>query len=198
MDLEAFGDGAYRVVRRLAAQSHRQLVSFGNGEEGSAVEARLLGVPWVVWACVCLALAVLFAFLWPAEQGRAVGGAAYFVLRWGHALVWLLLSAAAFSAPLVARCPNWPCWLDCCTQRSWLCSSRARVRRRADPRHRGEPWRPQYPRRAGLSAPPTRGPQSLPALRLLATTYTPTTVPAQAGTAGWRAGLRRRPPAATS
>ena len=95
MDLEAFGDGAYRVVRRLAAQSHRQLVSFGNGEEGSAVEARLLGVPWVVWACVCLALAVLFAFLWPAEQGRAVGGAAYLVLRWGHVLVWLLLSAAA-------------------------------------------------------------------------------------------------------
>ncbi len=59
------------------------------------MEARLLGVPWVVWACVCLALALLFAFLWPAEQGRAVGGAAYLVLRWGHALVWLLLSAAA-------------------------------------------------------------------------------------------------------
>lgn len=50
-------------------------------------------MPPTAWVVVCLALAVLYVRAWPRR--RAVGvtqGFRYLVLRWFHALVWLLLA----------------------------------------------------------------------------------------------------------
>jgi hypothetical protein len=57
---------------------------------------RIMGVPPRVWGVVALVLAVVWTFVWPQ---RDVEGPAYLILRWGHALVWLLLAVAAFLAP---------------------------------------------------------------------------------------------------
>ncbi|MEV4094317.1 hypothetical protein [Streptosporangium saharense] len=57
---------------------------------------KVVGVPVQVWGVVALVLAVVWAFVWPQ---RDVDGLAYLILRWGHALVWLLLAVTAFLAP---------------------------------------------------------------------------------------------------
>ena len=56
-----------------------------------------LGISWWVYGVGALALALVWVFVWPAD--RATGDMStlrYFFLRWGHALVWLLLSASFF------------------------------------------------------------------------------------------------------
>ncbi|MEV4835461.1 hypothetical protein AB0K05_13120 [Nonomuraea sp. NPDC049486] len=58
---------------------------------------RIIGVPVQVWGAIALILAVVWVFVWPQ---REVDGVAYLILRWGHALVWLLLGIAAFLAPV--------------------------------------------------------------------------------------------------
>ncbi|MBG0814554.1 hypothetical protein [Planomonospora sp. ID82291] len=57
---------------------------------------KIVNVPVQVWGALCLVLAVVWFFVWPQ---RDVEGLHYLVLRWGHALVWLLLALAAFLAP---------------------------------------------------------------------------------------------------
>lgn len=59
---------------------------------------RLLGIPLAAWGVICLVVAVVWAFAWPANRNVASGSLPYFILRWGHALVWLFLAAAAFIA----------------------------------------------------------------------------------------------------
>jgi hypothetical protein len=55
----------------------------------------LFGVPLGLYGIPCFLLAFAFLFVWPhnllpqSEWRR-------FILRWGHALVWLLLGLAAF------------------------------------------------------------------------------------------------------
>ena len=62
--------------------------------------ARFLGVPLFVWAAFCLALAVVWVIFWPRKRAAGSGGLRYVILRWWHALTWLLLAAAAFIAGL--------------------------------------------------------------------------------------------------
>lgn len=61
---------------------------------------KLLGLPLIVWAVLCLAMAVVWAFVWPSGKIAAHEGARFLILRWGHALAWLLLAAAALVAAL--------------------------------------------------------------------------------------------------
>lgn len=49
------------------------------------------GIPWFVWAAVALAIAVIYTFVWPRNAVAASTGFRFFVLRWGHALTWVLL-----------------------------------------------------------------------------------------------------------
>jgi hypothetical protein len=65
------------------------------------MDAHFLGVPFVFWGALCLAVAAAFAIFWPSA--KAVGNIStvrYLLLRWGHAAVWGLLALASFSRGL--------------------------------------------------------------------------------------------------
>lgn len=55
-----------------------------------------LNVPWLAWAALSLALAVLWVFVGPHTRMPPDGGLRFLVIRWGHALTWLLLAASFF------------------------------------------------------------------------------------------------------
>ena len=59
---------------------------------------KLLGVPLVVWGGVCLAVALLWALVWPSDRVAVASGLRCIILRWFHALTWLVLAGAAFIA----------------------------------------------------------------------------------------------------
>jgi hypothetical protein len=50
-----------------------------------------LNLPWFVWAGLALIVAVTYSFVWPQRAGTAAFGFRFFILRWGHALTWVLL-----------------------------------------------------------------------------------------------------------
>lgn len=58
---------------------------------------RFLGLPLALWGVLCLVVALLFAFVVPHSGAMGARGAAAFLLRWGHALVWLLLALFCFA-----------------------------------------------------------------------------------------------------
>lgn len=62
------------------------------------MEAKFLGVPFVLWGMLCLILAIVWVVVWPSDKAVAADSVRFFVLRWFHALVWLLLAIAAFLA----------------------------------------------------------------------------------------------------
>ena len=59
---------------------------------------KFFGVPLFVWAVLCIALAVVWVVFWPRDRVGGVGSIRYIVLRWFHALTWLLLGVAALIA----------------------------------------------------------------------------------------------------
>lgn len=60
--------------------------------------AKLLGIPLVFWATACLILALVWLIFWPSDKAVAVTGMRWLILRWFHALVWLLVAIAALLA----------------------------------------------------------------------------------------------------
>jgi hypothetical protein len=58
-----------------------------------------LGIPFVAWGAACLLMALVWCFIWPRKLATAnTSPIRRFALRWSHAIVWLLLAAAAFVA----------------------------------------------------------------------------------------------------
>ena len=53
-------------------------------------------IPYFAWAVVTLIIAGIFVYIWPLKVASETAGFRYFVIRWGHALTWLLL-AVSFS-----------------------------------------------------------------------------------------------------
>ena len=51
-----------------------------------------LNLPWFAWAVLALVIAIIYSFLWPQKVGAAAIGFRFFILRWGHALTWILLT----------------------------------------------------------------------------------------------------------
>ena len=51
-----------------------------------------LGLPWFGWAGISLVVAILYSFVWPRKRVSQNTGFRFFILRWGHALVWILLA----------------------------------------------------------------------------------------------------------
>lgn len=61
----------------------------------------LFGIPLVFWGLGCLAVAVAYYRLWPQPSPKRTQPRTrfqHFVLRYGHALVWLLLASGCFLA----------------------------------------------------------------------------------------------------
>jgi hypothetical protein len=65
----------------------------------------LLGAPWLAWGGVCLVVAVVYSVVWPRPKQPVSMRPLWrhLVLRWAHALVWLLLAGSCF-----LRMPDWP------------------------------------------------------------------------------------------
>lgn len=51
-----------------------------------------LNLPWFVWACFALIIAIIYTIVWPHKVGTAATGIRFFFIRWGHALTWVLLA----------------------------------------------------------------------------------------------------------
>ena len=51
-----------------------------------------LNLPWFAWAAIALLIAILYAFVWPKDRIADLNGFRFLILRWGHALTWLLLT----------------------------------------------------------------------------------------------------------
>ena len=64
---------------------------------------KFMGLPLFVWALFCLGVAAVWVAFWPAERAAGAGPLRYIILRWFHALTWLLLAAAALIAGLGAE-----------------------------------------------------------------------------------------------
>ena len=55
-----------------------------------------LELPWFVWVALALVIALIYSIVWPHKTGAAATGLPFLILRWGHALTWLLLAANFF------------------------------------------------------------------------------------------------------
>jgi len=51
-----------------------------------------LNLPWLAWAGLSLLVAIIYSFVWPKKVVTETTGLRYFIVRWGHALVWILLA----------------------------------------------------------------------------------------------------------
>jgi hypothetical protein len=61
-------------------------------------------LPWFLWAALASGLAVLWLFVGPHTEMTPSSGVRYLVIRWGHALTWLLLALGFF---LRGVSPEW-------------------------------------------------------------------------------------------
>ena len=63
-----------------------------------------LGLPWFIWAVLALVVAIVYSFVWPQKAMIANSGFRFFIIRWGHALTWVLL---AINFLLRGLSPSW-------------------------------------------------------------------------------------------
>jgi len=47
-----------------------------------------LNLPWFAW----MAIAIVYSFVWPRRAVTATADFRFFILRWGHALAWVLIA----------------------------------------------------------------------------------------------------------
>ncbi len=58
------------------------------------MERGWLNLPYIAWAAICTAVALVYAFVWPRERVALDAAPLRFLLvRWGHSLAWVLLAA---------------------------------------------------------------------------------------------------------
>lgn len=53
-----------------------------------------LDIPYLVWTVLAFTAASIFIFIWPRKAVTVTSGFRYFIIRWGHALTWLLLAVS--------------------------------------------------------------------------------------------------------
>ena len=49
-------------------------------------------IPWFLWAVFSALIALIYSFVWPKKAATESTGLRRFVIRWGHALTWILLT----------------------------------------------------------------------------------------------------------
>ncbi|SRR6266508_1226465 len=62
------------------------------------MNTKLLGIPLAILGIGCLVLTIVWIFVWPRDRANRSAIIQYIILRWFHALTWLLLALAAFIA----------------------------------------------------------------------------------------------------
>jgi hypothetical protein len=55
-----------------------------------------LNIPYFAWTVLALVVAVIFVYIGPHNKLIATPGFRYFIIRWGHALTWVLLAVSFF------------------------------------------------------------------------------------------------------
>jgi len=62
------------------------------------MEANFFGFTWAFWAGVCWFIALIYSFIWPKHRigAQKISAFHYFILRWLHAIVWILLGISCF------------------------------------------------------------------------------------------------------
>ncbi|MBK9923770.1 MAG: hypothetical protein IPP66_00635 [Anaerolineales bacterium] len=55
-----------------------------------------LNLPWFLWAVLAIILSIVWVYVGPHTKMPAVPGFRFFIIRWGHALTWLLLAISFF------------------------------------------------------------------------------------------------------
>jgi len=55
-----------------------------------------LNIPYFVWTAIALIIAGIFVYVYPHKAVTVTTGFHYFVIRWGHALTWILLAVSFF------------------------------------------------------------------------------------------------------
>lgn len=87
----------------------------------------------IIWGVLALAVVIVWVFVWPDDRVDAeTGGVGYFLLRWGHALVWIFLSASFFhewvgGRTLAHHLPQHPDPLFCALDRQHAVAKEQRI-----------------------------------------------------------------------
>jgi hypothetical protein len=55
-----------------------------------------LNLPYFAWTALALVVAGIFVYVWPHKAVTMTTGFRYLVIRWGHALTWVLLAVSFF------------------------------------------------------------------------------------------------------
>ena len=55
-----------------------------------------LNLPYFAWTALALVVAVIFVYVGPHNKLTVTPGFRYLVIRWGHALTWVLLAVSFF------------------------------------------------------------------------------------------------------
>ena len=53
-----------------------------------------LNIPYFVWSALALILAIVWIYVGPHTKLTVTSGLRYLVIRWGHALTWVLLAVS--------------------------------------------------------------------------------------------------------
>lgn len=65
----------------------------------------LLNIPYFAWMALALILAIVWVYVGPHTKMPMTLGLRYLIIRWGHALTWLLL-ALSFSRSVRGLSPS--------------------------------------------------------------------------------------------
>lgn len=62
------------------------------------MEASFFGFSWIVWGGLCWVIALVYSIIWPKHRigEQKISAFRYFILRWFHAIVWVLLGISCF------------------------------------------------------------------------------------------------------
>ena len=61
------------------------------------MSSKFLGVHLFVWSALCIIIALIFGmFMYQGVIRGNTGGIQYFILRWAHPLLWLILGVSFF------------------------------------------------------------------------------------------------------